>query len=431
MQNRQTGVFRGRRWPTVLMTLGLLGALGIATIHIIWRVRCGDHWRFAVGFLLREHGHETLARVDPCGEIALVLVLFALLYVVWRGPQTVRREWKTVLGRIILMSVSIAFTLLAAEITLRSVMATRSRANDINALRKKQTGKRVRVQGTHPLIHIIRASANTNLIYDLQPGLDIDFGHRRLRTNADGMRQDRTFPTDKPEHTVRIVGIGDSGMFGWDLQQGQCYMDVLASNCEVAPQGPPVQVLNLACPGYNTAQEVESLAYTGLKYEPDIVVVGWCDNDFDIPFCVPQPANFSRKDKLFLHYLLFDRDELKRLCFSRVSDRREAETERVPTDVLSLSGPKGVRRSLERLRALAEAHDFRVLVFGPMGDDIVRLCGDLGLSTYNTRKEIAADQYPEEFAIHFMHPKAAGHAALAKHLEQTLRTRGWLSVVPQ
>ena len=65
---------------------------------------------------------------------------------------------------------------------------------------------------------------------------------------------------------MRIVGIGDSGMFGWNVEQGEDYLSVLRSNLTARANGVSYEVLNLGVPGYNTQIEVESLRSKGLAY---------------------------------------------------------------------------------------------------------------------------------------------------------------------
>ena len=42
------------------------------------------------------------------------------------------------------------------------------------------------------------------------------------------------------------------------------------------------EVLNMGVGGYHTMQEIETLRVKGLKYNPDLVLVTFCVNDFDL-----------------------------------------------------------------------------------------------------------------------------------------------------
>ena len=56
----------------------------------------------------------------------------------------------------------------------------------------------------------------------------------------------------------------------------------------------------------------------------------------------------------------------------------------------------------------------------------MRLCRETGVDYYNTCEKIPVGKYPDNYAIHFMHPAPAGHRVLAEHLERELAERGWL-----
>jgi len=50
---------------------------------------------------------------------------------------------------------------------------------------------------------------------------------------------------------------------------------------EAAGDGPRVEVLNFGVPGYNLAQEIETLRARALAFHPDVVVVAFCLNDLE------------------------------------------------------------------------------------------------------------------------------------------------------
>ena len=56
-------------------------------------------------------------------------------------------------------------------------------------------------------------------------------------------------------------------------------------------------------PGYNTRLECELLRGKGLAYKPDIVVVGWCNNDYSLPLFLLQETDFRCLDISFVYCL--------------------------------------------------------------------------------------------------------------------------------
>jgi hypothetical protein len=70
-----------------------------------------------------------------------------------------------------------------------------------------------------------------------------------------------------------------------------------------------------------------------------------------------------------------------------------------------------------------------VLVIGPIQEEVVKLLSELEIPHYNTREKIRHGEYPADYYVHDMHPRAGGHRVLAERLEQEMRVRGWLPAV--
>ena len=355
-----------------------------------------------------------------------LLAFFALaagLFLVggaWRG----RRAFVEFAGRVVLLGSALAFSFLAAEAGLRVFLwRTQSR----QSLDRLDDASRT-IKSTHPLAFIVRRSANPALIFELKPNLDVDFGPVRVRTNALGMRTDREYPEARSPRSFRIVGIGDSGMFGWDVAQGDPYPAALEANLNRRGDGVAYEVLNFGVPGYNTALEVESLRSRGLAFRPDVVVVGWCENDVQTPLFVPQVGQWTRRDVSLLWLLLFDRGRYADVALSRIATRkRDSDPERIPAEVLAGQDVGGVRAAFAELKRLGAERRFRTLVFGPMQPEIEAVCEASGLACFNTKMRIPLGKYPKGWLVYFMHPTREGHAALAQEIEAELDRLGWLA----
>lgn len=385
------------------LIVGLMIYVGGVWAHVIYAERPYAHLAGGVGFAL-------------------------LAWVVARGYRETAAGWRRMGGRVLLVTLSVVFAAAAGEGFLRAMQLKNRREQSLDRLRElRAQGRPLPVKSSHPLAYIIEPSKDGQDVYQLQPNLDTDFGHKSLRTNADGMRADRDYPVRRRPNSVRIVGIGDSGMFGWGTEQNENYMAVLESLLTLRNDGITYEVLNLAVPGYNTRLEVEHLRAVGLKYQPDIVVLGWCENDYSLPtFLVEQsalPRSFS-----FLHALLFARaDFVDAINGIHFRDRREYNPDQVAPEMEHGAGVDGVRQALADLRNLGQQHGFSVLVFGPMKETEIALCKEVGLPYYNTYERIADDNIPEEWAVHFMHPRPEGHRLLAEHLEKELELSNWLA----
>ena len=237
-------------------------------------------------------------------------------------------------------------------------------------------------RATVTLAGLIRPSADARIVYELWPGIDVLFDDSgrgrpvRVVTSGAGFRG-RDHPVAKAPPARRIVGLGDSLMFGWGIEQGQDYLSLLET--ELARSGTGTwEAINTAVPGYNTAMEVETLEAKGLRYRPDLVVLGFCPNDASLPnFILPRRDPTSLGESFLL---AFARNRLRPgpsgdalLVAPRRGDDRafEDDPSRVPLAYRGIAGWEAFEGSLRRLLGLGERHGFRTLVvaFSPETTD--------------------------------------------------------------
>lgn len=360
-------------------------------------------------------------------RIVLVLCGWLGWFFLRYGVNYGRRQWLVFAGRFILCVVSTVLAFLVAEIGLRIILKrtqegqSLDRLDAISAQLTEET-----ISSSHPLAALVRRSANSRLIYELRPRLEREFGHQWVGINSVGMRDVRGYAEEKGSNCFRIVGLGDSGMFGWDVAEAEPYMAVLGRLLNARGGGRVYETLNFGVPGYNTQLELEMLKCRALAYAPDIVVIGWCDNDFNYPFFVPQKCQWNRKDVSFLYYLIFNRKKFADIALTPLSDIREFKDGDIPEHFRGGIDVSGVKQCFAEFLELSRQHQFKLLVFGPMQREAVDICKELGVPYYNTVERISPTQYPSEYLVHHMHPAPAGHRVLAEHIEKELRSRGWL-----
>jgi hypothetical protein len=94
-----------------------------------------------------------------------------------------------------------------------------------------------------------------------------------VSSNSKGVRGTREYAYEKPPGTTRIVALGDSFTFGEDVEDGQTYAEQLAQNL------PGVEVVNLGVHGYGHDQMLLYLEEEGLRYHPDLVLLGFVGQD--------------------------------------------------------------------------------------------------------------------------------------------------------
>lgn len=345
-----------------------------------------------------------------------------------------RGTLKRAVMQLILLSFTGALCFVVAEVAIRMIMVKRMGTGSFEQFKEmKKRGEKIPVRSASPLAEIIMPSENPKLVYELQPVTNMMFGHKLLRISEQGFRADGLFAKERAPGSIRILGLGDSGMFGWGVDQGSNYMDVCGRALNARGDGLRYEMLNSGTPGYNTQLEVELLKDRGLAFQPDIVIVGWCENDFHMSHFFLKQAPLP-KDHPLLYDLLFDREEYKKvLSGPAIGDRNNTtnktgtlDLEQIPDHLESGTGEAGVRAALAELKALGAQHDFKILIFGPMKETVVRIAKELGLEFVNTLEKVDAKLYPEDYYVHQIHPRDGGHRVLGELIAKELDARGWL-----
>ena len=173
-----------------------------------------------------------------------------------------------------------------SELALRAVLS-------VQAARKaaawRSVGAPLPAEGDVGLGHIIRPHAARKVCYELIPDMAVTFKEVAVRTNEVGFRGPPLPPPGPPARdTVRILGLGDSVMFGWGVELEDCFLSVLGRMLAEAHPELGIEIINTGVPGYNTVMEVEAFKIKGLALEPDIVLIDHVNNDLDPPNFIPQ-----------------------------------------------------------------------------------------------------------------------------------------------
>lgn len=133
-----------------------------------------------------------------------------------------------------------------------------------------------------------RLSVNPVIGYEYRPGYKsharhFDWSHRGFAMNSAGFR-DYEYAETKPAETYRTIIVGDSTTAGNGVQDlDKTYTKRLEKLLNTHnTTGIHYEVLNMGVGGYHTLQEIETLRVKGLQYNPDLVLVTFCVNDFDL-----------------------------------------------------------------------------------------------------------------------------------------------------
>ena len=161
-------------------------------------------------------------------------------------------------------------------------------------------------------IDTIRVSKNKNITYEYIPGIK---GYLKrwpkgilLAINQLGFRDDENKSYSKDKDKFRIVGIGDSVMLGTGVNFKNTYGEVLESELNRMSQknrkNIEFEFINLAVGGYNTTMEVETFFQKGLLFNPDLVIISYVPNDFDLPnFIIKKEDPWISKKSYMVFYI--------------------------------------------------------------------------------------------------------------------------------
>lgn len=178
-------------------------------------------------------------------------------------------------------------------------------------------------------------------------------------TNSDGLR-DREYAVEKPEDVYRIIALGDAVTFGTGVNNSETWPNVLERrlNGRAWTDELPAerfQVLNFGFPAWNTAREVTIFSWKGIRYDPDLVILQYMEND---------AQNLSEVDRLREKYFRQLREKISdrhkaRVLASRTAFREEREQRRNMTLEEEM---EFVVKHLDRLDRIAEEEGFKVMV---------------------------------------------------------------------
>jgi lysophospholipase L1-like esterase len=320
---------------------------------------------------------------------------------------------------------------------------------------------------------LLRPSTMPERVYEATPNTSGFAWETDISINSLGFRG-REYSQHKPNNSYRIIVLGDSIAFGNSLALENTFPHRLEQLFASALPANQVEVLNLALSGYDTLQEIATLAEVGIALEPDMVVLSECINDIGIasgdliyikrlqtygsPIYRLRAAQFIR--------LLFDRIYLKRAMQKNNVNENfylkylnyivdiESDDSVVPimqelayktqdwndyfemVDHYSNKDYLGrLRYSLEWLQRIQNQHGFPVLVFMVpyLHEDIdgantlyrsiydiaeheARRLGYSWLDLYQPFKQAGFEKIQRSNAIDGIHPNATGHEIIAEQL---------------
>ena len=222
---------------------------------------------------------------------------------------------------------------------------------------------------------IVQPSRYAAIVYELRPNVRGRFMGQPLLINARGLR-DYEYSTHKDPGTFRIVGVGDSSLFGWGVRLEDSSLKVLERRLDERFRPQKFEVIDFAVPGYNTAMEAETFVRKCVDYAPDLVLLNFNTNDYDVPEFMRRQTDLSTLRRSYLFDLAYSVyagimgvdqqlavfDDNYRAPKGYPAARLD-EDPAMPDEYRYMVGAKGVVRALEKLTAAARDRGIPLVAF--------------------------------------------------------------------
>ena len=265
--------------------------------------------------------------------------------------------------------------------------------------------------------------------------------HNRFPINQSGFRG-HDYTLDKPDDTYRIMVLGDSTTVGIGVPESDNIFTQRLETLLNADSGDPrhFEVMNMGVGGYHAMQEAETLRVKGIAYNPDLVLVVFCVNDFALHADGRVYERLLRANPLAahsvampLHHRLLMSSRLAFVVYHRFHGMELSMSDHDRWYVANvLHGRTPVRAGFELVEQLRERHGFevRVVILPEFGAPfsqyrsaaihrkVQEIAQDLpGIPVIDLLDDFAAlGNNPRAFAWDGLHLDEHGHEVMARIL---------------
>lgn len=282
--------------------------------------------------------------------------------------------------------------------------------------------------------------ASNGLGLELKPGGKGSLAYKSITINQDGLREDADYSLAKPANTFRVAVIGDSVTFGWGVDAKDSYPKLLEMILKKTTDK-NIEVLNFGVPGYNGEQKLIVLKEKVLKYDPDLVVIGWLNDDDNppayltgIPF-IPYPLlNFLNSHSYF--FSCIRENIVKKAIQADIAPLRAryhegapgwTETKTLFKEIAEVSAEKKVPVVIAVLPIWQTREENESDGIGEVNNAIEKIALDNNLRAVDLLPRI----YPIEYSQYYIvtkgdvaHPDSRGHFIIAVELYNFLARSG-------
>jgi len=291
--------------------------------------------------------------------------------------------------------------------------------------------------------------------HELVPGFE-GFGPLNvpIRINEQGFR-DKEHALHKPAAAVRILGLGDSFLFGWGVPEDRTFLRRL-ERLLADRMGRPVETINTGVPGWGLNQYYIYLASMEPQLTPDLIVLAYFVDDVNGPLLerlapdlqyqrgLQYKGGVFHRSRLFnfmksLSHLVREKNRPARIGYLHDLDLRREEWSKRPSYLMGAGDAEERRRysdllgrHLARMKERADAVKAKLLLMlipdisqlhhpevQQINHILLETCRTLGIPCVDMTPLFEQSDDPGRFYLwpRDPHTNEAGHAEMARALE--------------
>ncbi|MFH1379983.1 MAG: GDSL-type esterase/lipase family protein [bacterium] len=260
-----------------------------------------------------------------------------------------------------------------------------------------------------------------------------------VQTNSLGFRGSE-FSLQKDPDTIRIVCYGDSITFGYQLPQGESYVQMLENILKEKFPSRKIEVINAGVPGYTSRQGLVRYQYYGKELNPDIITVCYGANDVLERYYLSDSEIIKESPVYMKMCSILERIRLFRVVKKLLRFKKPAANKDVKVHRVS---HLEYADNIERIVRMAKKRKRKIILIMPPVKIFLSRDHFLSIEKYREHLREIAEKYnislliaPEltgtalveesEYFLDKVHTNAKGNALMAQHIFNILSEQDFI-----
>lgn len=274
---------------------------------------------------------------------------------------------------------------------------------------------------------LLKTSEYPEIAFELRPNMNTYFKLASVETNSRGLR-DREHDLTKPEDTFRVAVIGDSLTMASGVDIADTYHKVLERRLNLVPGSLRYEFINFGVGAYSLRQYWAVMYHKILKYEPDMVLVGFTPlNDYKIPAAKLFDRPYTVKPET---HPFFESFAILRLRREPDRQRKKMDIESRDATVCSEPEEEYMRDLFSKMSAFGGEHGIPIVIVYLLHKPTELRCGEKVRDTaessglaYTIARVPPESAGTGRYKIHPLdgHPNEEAHAIFADQIHDYLR----------